>query len=167
MRTDISHPKLDPKLHRGCFPNERCEKCKAKEARFSAVQEWRSCPAPDHIIHLQMKLLQKRNEKLAGVDIFIRSFFCFRSDEFDGLNVFFSLVPLCKFYDLQRSKYWIPVVKNKSDNVVLGPLVGMLRSSLRVFLSLLWSVPSAPRMINFPLCCASSAQVHPSTLMSV
>lgn len=28
--------------------------------------------------------------------------------------------------------------KNKSHNVVLGPLVGMLGSSLRVFLSLLW-----------------------------
>ena len=75
-------------------------------------------------------------------------FFCFRSDEFDRLNVFFSSVPLCKFYDVQRRKYWISVVKNRSDNVVLRPLVGMLGSSLRVFLSLLWYVPSAPRMIS-------------------
>ena len=93
-------------------------------------------------------------------------FFCFRSDEFDGLNVFFYLVPLCKFYDLQRSKYWIPVVKNKYDNVVLGPLVGMVRSSLRVFLSTL--VRSfCPRMISFPLCYAFSAQVHTFSLMSM
>ena len=79
------------------FPTEQCEKCKAKETHFSAVQEWRSCPAPELIIHLQMKLLQKINEKLAGVDIFIRSFSVSDQMSLMGWTYFFLWFPSVNF----------------------------------------------------------------------
>lgn len=100
-RTDISHPELDP---RNCiataFPLSSVRNVKRRK-HISAVQEWRSCQ-PQNALSICRWNCFRKMKNLQVLTYSLGVFFCFRSDEFDRLNVFFLRFLSINFMIFQR-----------------------------------------------------------------